>query len=83
MKIEINEDDSLQNTEVIINCRKMDAEILKIVALLRVMDQKITGVKGEKTYLLDASEILYIDTVDKKTFFYTANEVYETPFWTD
>lgn len=79
MKIEINEDSSLQNTEITINCRKIDAEILKIVALLRVMDQKITGVKDDKTYLLDASKILYIDTVDKRTFFYTAHEVYETP----
>lgn len=79
MKIEINENIALDNTEIIINCKHMDAEILKIVALLRVMDQKITGVKGDKTFLLDASEILYIDTVDKKTFLYTTDEVYETP----
>ena len=28
---------------------------------------------------MEASKILYIDTVDKKTFFYTSKEVYETP----
>ena len=78
MKIEINEDITLESTEIIINCRETDNEILKIIALLRVMDKKLTGVKDGKTYILDASQILYIDTVDKKTFFYTVKEVYES-----
>jgi len=42
------------------------------------MDLKLTGVRERQTYILDAAKILYIDTVDKKTFFYTKMEVYET-----
>ncbi len=79
MKIQINEDSRLNDTEIIINCRQTDDSILKILAMLRVYDLKLTGIQNNQTYILDISKIMYIDTVDKKTFFYTANEVYETP----
>jgi len=46
--------------------------------MLRVIDLKLTGKKDGQTYILDAAKVLYIDTVDKKTFFYTKNDVYET-----
>ena len=79
MKIQINEDPNLQDTEIIINCRQTNDEILKLIAMLRVLDCKLTGMKDHETYILEAAKILYIDTVDKKTFFYTGKNVYETP----
>ena len=69
LKIQINEDANLQDTEIIINCKQTNNEILKLIAMLRVMDCKLTGTKNQETYILDATQILYIDTVDKKTFF--------------
>ena len=77
--MQINENQELQETEVIINCRETTPQILKVIALLRASDKKITGMREGRTYILEASKILYIDTVDKKTFFYTSKEVYETP----
>jgi len=56
----------------------MSEELEKVVAALRVLDFKLTGVKNEQTYILDASQVLYADTVDKKTFLYTKTDVYET-----
>jgi DNA-binding LytR/AlgR family response regulator len=50
----------------------------KLISMLRVLDLKLTGRRDNQTYILDASKVLYIDTVDKKTFFYTKKEVYET-----
>ncbi len=79
MKIRVNEVSGQEDTEVIINCKKMDEEIMKIITLLHVYDKKLTGIKGGQMYILEAAKILYIDTVDKKTFLYTDNEVYETP----
>ena len=79
MKIHINENPLLSETEVTINCQETDESILKIVSLLKVFDKKITGIKDGEMFILDAQKILYIDTVDKKTFFYTNKEVYETP----
>ena len=80
LKIEIKEEISCEETQINIVCSHMDSSILKILAMLRSFDRKITGIKGGETYLLEAYEILYIDTADKKTFFYTKDEVYETPF---
>lgn len=79
MKIQINENQEFCETEVIINCRETTPQILKVIALLRASEKKITGMKDGRTYILEAAKILYIDTVDKKTFFYTTKDVYETP----
>ena len=78
MKIHINQQSDIAETEITINCRQINPEIEKIISLLRVMDLKLTGMKDNQTYILDAAKILYIDTVDKKTFFYTKTEIYET-----
>ncbi len=50
-----------------------------MLALLRAFDQKITGVREGQTFILEARDILYADSVDKKTFLYTADGVFETP----
>lgn len=78
MKISINVDNSFKETEITINCAQMSDELEKVVASLRVLDFKLTGTKNNQTYILDASQILYIDTTDKKTFLYTKTDVYET-----
>lgn len=80
MKIEIKEDMSCEETQIQIVCHHMDSSILKMMAMLQVFDRKITGIKDGETHLLEADKILYIDTTDKKTFFYTTDAVYETPF---
>lgn len=78
MKIQIEIDTQVEDTQILVVCNHLDPNIEKIIAMLRVMELKLTGIKDNQTYILDASKIYYIDTVDKKTFFYTENEVYET-----
>lgn len=78
MKITIQTDENIEDTEITITCRAMTAELEKIVATLRVLDRQVTARKGEETFLLDAADIYYIDTVDKKAFIYTGTEVYDT-----
>jgi len=79
MKIVIHENSSIDETEIIINCRKTDEQILRICAGLRMLDKKVTGLLNGQIFLLNAIDILYIETVDRKTFLYTAGQVYETP----
>lgn len=69
MKIVINETPIEEETEIIINCKKTNEQILKIIAMLHAFDKKITGIRENRTYILEAMNILYIDTVDKRTFF--------------
>lgn len=78
MKIHISEDPKLTETEITISCNKISTEVEKLISMLRVLDLKLTGRRDNQTYILDASKVLYIDTVDKKTFFYTKKEIYET-----
>ena len=79
MKIIINEQPHCEETEVIINCRSADESILKLVSSIKSSDKRISGSKNGKVYVLEAEDIYYFDSVDKKTFIYTKNEVYETP----
>lgn len=78
LKISICTDETVSETSIEITCARLTPEIEKVVSMLRILDMKLTGQKGRETFILDAADILYIDSVDKKTFFYTADEVYES-----
>ena len=78
MKIVVNQDPSCPETEIIVNCRQADEDLLKLIAMLRVYQQKLAGILEGEQHLLDVKEVLYIDTVDKKTFLYTEKGVYQS-----
>ena len=78
MKITLHQDEAYSETEIIINCRQADEDILKLVAGLRVYQKKLVGVLEGEQHLLDVKEVLYIDTVDKKTFLYTEKQVFQS-----
>lgn len=79
MKIKIEEDRNAEELEITIRCRQTNDSVIRILEMLRMTDRKLTGHRENRTYILDVSQILYIDTVEKKTFLYTEKEVYETP----
>lgn len=78
MKITINTDANIADTEISITCSRLSPEIEKIIAMLRIMDMQLTGKRDGESYIIDAGKVLYADTVDKKNFLYTADSVYET-----
>jgi len=78
LKININIDPSVTETQVLITAASLSDELEKIMANLRAMDFNLTGMNRGQTFILDPTEILYIDTVDKKTFLYTQSDVYES-----
>lgn len=78
MKININIDGSASETEILITAPALSDELERVIASLRALDFKLTGTSRGQTHILDADEILYIDTADKKTFLYTETEVYES-----
>ena len=79
MKITIDERLGATGIEVTIVCGKTDRQVLDIVARLRMFDRKVTGSMDGSTHVVNAEDILYVESVDKRTFFYTAEGVYETP----
>lgn len=78
MKISINIDPELTDTEIVINCAGLTDETEGIIAALRMADNQITVIKNGETHILDISKIAYIETVDRKTFVYTENDCYES-----
>lgn len=81
IKIVINENAPGDEVEVIINCKQVDDAIVRILATLRELDKpaaKLTGLKDGTTYIMEISDVLYFDTVDKRTFIYTQNNVFES-----
>lgn len=78
MKVIVEERQAVEQTEVIIRCRQMDGEVMRLAELLRLSDARLTGRKDGETCVLDARQVLYVETVDRGTFLYTADGVYET-----
>ena len=78
MKIEIDIDDKYQDLGVKITSPNMTPEVEKIVSLMRMVDMQIAVRKGDETTLLDAGRILYVEAVERNTFVYTTEEVYES-----
>lgn len=78
MKISIDINENVTDTEVIISCRKLTPEIEKLLATIRVLNQQMMAVKDGETYILDVAGIVYIESVDRKTFVYTEKDCYES-----
>lgn len=75
MKIDTNE----ELYELLIRCEN-EKELYKVLHALQSIHEKIKGIKYDRTYMIELSDILYFDTVDKKTFCYTMNDVYEVQY---
>ncbi len=78
MKIIVDEDQSLDHVEVIFRTPRIDADVIEAISRLRLFDQKLTGQAEGVTHIVSAKDVLYFESVDKKTFFYTADKVFET-----
>lgn len=77
MKIIINTDEKFTDTEIIINTRSITPELEKIIGTLRIFDRQIAAVKGDEAHIVDVNRIIYVESVDRKTFIYTADDCYE------
>jgi len=78
MKISINETPDIQETEVVIHCSRVDRVVERIISAIQATNGKVIGSKDGVNYQIDLANILYIEAVNRKTFLYTENEIYET-----
>jgi len=78
VKITINIDDNLNETEIAVSCKELTTEIEKIIATLRMINQQMLVEKDDENVLLDVAKIAYIEAVERKTFVYTEESVYES-----
>ncbi|MBE6575303.1 MAG: LytTR family transcriptional regulator DNA-binding domain-containing protein [Clostridia bacterium] len=79
MKINLMEDPTLAETEILIRCPSMQGEVREIVAALNLVGNTVAGQQGEDTCFVPLGDLLYFESVDDRVFFYTAEGTYETP----
>lgn len=78
MKIEINVDDKFEETCISISCKGLTPELEKVLAIMRILDKQLVAIRDGETFLLDVSRIIYIEAMERKTFVYTKDGVYES-----
>ena len=64
--------------EIVIKCPEITEEIQKLETLLSNCGSKLLCTQNHKKQFVDKLHIFYIESVDKRCFVYTADEVYET-----
>ena len=76
MKITIDIDEAVKETEIKINCNQLTADIENIIATLRILNQQMLVTRDGENYLLDVNKVSYVEALERKTFVYTEDDVY-------
>ncbi|MGN1346612.1 MAG: LytTR family DNA-binding domain-containing protein [Eubacteriales bacterium] len=77
MKLIIRQDENAAETEITVVCRCVDAQMEELLATICLIDNTVTGRRGDETCFIPLKEILYFESVENKVFFYTDGEMYE------
>lgn len=80
MKINIIKDSSITETEITVKCSAIDESLKKLLDEFELNGTKFTGKIENKTYVLSAEMIYYIESVDEKSFIYSQDKVYECDY---
>ena len=76
MKLIVNQDLQIPETEITIRCACMDSRLERLINQIRQYAFSLTGYQEDKEYQLPLDQIFFIDSVDGKTFLYLEKEVY-------
>ena len=77
MKVTIKKDIE-SGTAVEIHCREVTSETERLERYISRFDERLQATSEGNTYNVQLDEILYIESVDKKTFLYTTGHVLQT-----
>ncbi len=78
MKITIQTAASVQETTISITCKEIAPELERLIEALRLSDKKLSVKINGEVHLIDLKQILYAEVVDRCTFIYTENGVFES-----
>ena len=77
MKIVIEEPQGGEEEQIIVKCRKMSPELIRVLALLKAQDTLI-AYDGNEIHRIRSADIYYIEVVDNKTFLYCKDNLFES-----
>lgn len=81
VKIEINE--ALQEDEIVIRCRQVDSEILKLQEVASKLNSQNVCIPlklRDTEYYISLDEILFFETEEKNVRAHTADKMFETTY---
>ena len=78
LKLIVNQSLNIEENEIIINCSVMDERLKSLIEMIRQHTFSLRGIADNNNYIIPLEEIMYIDTVDGKTFLYCKNKFYES-----
>lgn len=78
VKISININEEVKDTEIAISCKQLTPEVEKIISTLRMLNQQMVVMKDTENFIVDVADIIFIEAVDRKTFVYTKTDFYES-----
>lgn len=78
MEVRISRIPETENELVDIRCHKETDSVREIVDFVRSRQGQLSGTLEGRQYGIAVSEIMYIESVDNRTFIYTASKVYES-----
>ena len=74
LKVEIKKDPAAQAVLVEIHCREVTPEVGKLERYVRRFGTTLPATENGEHFNIPIDAILYIESVDKKTFIYTENQ---------
>ena len=83
MKVVIELDEELNEECIVIKCRRLDDNIVSIQKLLTDEcngERDILLYKGDKSYYVPLSKILFFETENKHIWAHTASDMFETEY---
>lgn len=78
MKITINQNPAIRETEVIINCREMTAQIRNLAGSIRQYSMMLSGEIEGVAYYVPLETVIYIESINRHTFFYDHGRVFRS-----
>ena len=91
IKVRVEQITPEDESEVIIRSHQLSPELKQVIAFLKgdssklVADEdedlRLIAYEGDKIFQLTPEDIFYIESVDKRTFIYGENKVYESKTW--
>ncbi|MHC5228285.1 LytTR family DNA-binding domain-containing protein [Enterococcus sp. LJL99] len=77
MKVTIQIVEPQEEEKIDLYVHQMDEQLIKMITAVQKKEETLLGSIGEKIFRVEQTDVLYFETVDKKTFMYLKESVYE------
>ena len=64
--------------ELILRYQRLNGEVEAVLQFMNAPPKKLIGTKDDTQAVIDFADVLYAETVDRKTFIYTADDVFRS-----